>query len=143
MGWWGDGMRDAPLENCNPVLAAHAMRNLRREALVVHQQELELTNVVHQELLQSVGQKVASLLVRAVPNLSHDSYRFSNPLAGGEEKRTHLGHRQLALEPPAHPVIDTLRLPPCLPYRVVAVRLVAPAEECLVLGRSNDREVHT
>lgn len=39
---------------------------------------------------------------------------------------THLGHRQLALEPPAHPVINTLGLPPCLLDRVVAVRLVAP-----------------
>jgi hypothetical protein len=58
-----------PLKNGNAVLAADTMRNLRREALVVHQQELELANVVDNELLEPIGKKVASLLVRAVPNL--------------------------------------------------------------------------
>lgn len=62
-------MRNIPLKNRNSVLAAHTVRNLRRKALVVHQQQLELANVVHQELLQSIGQKMASLLVRAVSNL--------------------------------------------------------------------------
>ena len=39
---------------------------------------------------------------------------------------THLGHGELPLEPPAYPVVNTLRFPPCLLHALVAVRLVAP-----------------
>lgn len=116
----------APLEDGNSVLAAHTVRNLRRETLVVHQQQLQLTDIVYYELLEPVGKMMASLLVRAVPDLLNAS--TSRP--GFRIITTYLGHWQLALEPPAHPVINTLRFPPCLLNRDVAVRLMAP--ECHV-----------
>lgn len=122
------------------------MRNLRRKALVVHQQQLELANVVHQELLQSIGQKVASLLVGAVPDLFHSPLQQPELVELDVGRETYLGHWQLALEPPAHPVINTLWLPPCLLYRVVAVRLVAPVSVARVrtsVGRSDGGEVRT
>lgn len=35
-----------------------------------------------------------------------------------------LGHRELALEPAPHPIVNTLGFPPCLLNTLVAVRLV-------------------
>jgi hypothetical protein len=119
-----------PLKDGNPVLAAYTVRNLRRKALVVHQQELEITDIVYQQLLEPIGKKVTSLLVRAVPDLWHAYVRINaHPTHKLELLAvTYLGHRQLTLEPSAHPVINSLRLPPCLLDRVVAVRLVAPVD---------------
>jgi len=45
------------------------VRNLSSESLVVHQQEVQLINIVNEELFQSIGQNVAGLLVAAIPNL--------------------------------------------------------------------------
>jgi hypothetical protein len=45
------------------------MRNLGGEGLVVHQQEVQLVNIMNEELFQSVGQKMTCLLVAAIPNL--------------------------------------------------------------------------
>lgn len=45
------------------------MRNLGGVAFVVHQQEVDLTDVVHEELLQAIGKKVASLLVATITDL--------------------------------------------------------------------------
>ena len=39
---------------------------------------------------------------------------------------TYFGHRELTLESASHPVIDTLRFPPCLLDALVAVGLMTP-----------------
>ena len=66
---WNDPTNDAPLEDQSPVPAAHVVCNLRSIAFVVHQKELDLTDVVDEELLEAVGEQVAGLLVAAVTNL--------------------------------------------------------------------------
>lgn len=72
--------------------------------LGVHEERLEVTLVVDQELLVPAREDVAGLLVAAV---------------------TDLGHRELALEAATDAVVDTLGLAPCLLDTVVTVRLVA------------------
>lgn len=72
--------------------------------LGVHEERLEVTLVVNEELLVTAREDVARLLVRAVTNL---------------------GHRELTLEPATNAVVNTLGLAPCLLDTVVTVRLVA------------------
>lgn len=84
--------------------------------LGVHEERLEVTLVVDQELLVSAREDVAGLLVAAV---------------------TDLGHRELALEAATDAVVDTLGLAPCLLDAVVTVRLVA-----LLLGGSSEDALH-
>ena len=50
-----------PLKNGDTVAAADVVRDLRRESLVVHQQEIQLPDVADQELLEAVGEEVAGL----------------------------------------------------------------------------------
>ena len=57
---------DAPLEDGDAVAAADVVGNLGGEALVVHQQEVQLPYVADQELLQTIGEKVASLEKRVM-----------------------------------------------------------------------------
>ena len=57
-------LKDAPLENSDAVAAADVVRNLGRVALVVHQQEIQLPDVVDQELLETVGEKVTGLCIQ-------------------------------------------------------------------------------
>lgn len=45
------------------------MGDLSSEGLVVHQQEVELLDVVDKELFEAVGEEVAGLSVAAVPDL--------------------------------------------------------------------------
>lgn len=59
--------------------------------LVAHHQDLELLDIVDQELLETRGQQVLSLLVATITNV---------------------GHQHLALEPPADPVVNTSGLTP-------------------------------
>jgi len=73
------------------LFARHAVRDLSGECTVHHQQHLQLLDVVHEELLESVGADVLRVLVCPVANV---------------------GHFVLALVAPSHPVVDTLRLPP-------------------------------
>lgn len=40
---------------------------------VVHHQKLEFSDVVNNKLLEAVGEVVAGLLVRPVPNIGHES----------------------------------------------------------------------
>ena len=51
-----------PLKNDCPVAAAHVVRNLRREAFVVHEEKVNFPNVADQELLQAVGEEVTGLI---------------------------------------------------------------------------------
>jgi hypothetical protein len=52
-----------PFKDRGAVKAADAVRDLGRVGFVVHQQELELANVVNQELFVPIGQEMASLSV--------------------------------------------------------------------------------
>lgn len=56
---------------------------------------------------------------------------------------TYLWHGDLALEPPAHPVVDTLRFPPVLLHRLVAVGLVAPITKKMNRGPSRNPKQRT
>ena len=67
------------------------MCNLSRVGLVVHEQNLQLGSVVHNELLEARRENESGLLVRAV---------------------TDVGHRRVALEAPAHSAINAMGLAP-------------------------------
>jgi hypothetical protein len=54
---------DEPADDLNAVAGRHAVCDLRREALVVHKEEVNLLHVVHQELLEAVREEVAGLRV--------------------------------------------------------------------------------
>jgi len=59
---------------------------------------------MYQELLQSIGEEMASFLVAPI---------------------TDLWHRELTLKASAHPVIDTFRLTPVLFHAGITIGLVA------------------
>lgn len=44
------------LENQDAVSAAHAMSNFGGEAFVVHQKDIDFSDVVDEEFFQSIGQ---------------------------------------------------------------------------------------
>ena len=67
------------------------MGNLCRVGLVVHKQHLELSGVVHDELLEAGGQDELGLVVGTV---------------------TDVGHRCVALEAPAHSAVNAMGLAP-------------------------------
>lgn len=58
----------------------------KHNLLVTHHQDLKLLDVVHQELLEAIGQHVLCLLAATI---------------------TDVGHQHLTLEPPADPVVNT------------------------------------
>lgn len=55
--------RNVPLQDECPVAAADVVCNLRREAFVVHQEEVDFPHVADKELLQAVGKKMTGLYV--------------------------------------------------------------------------------
>ena len=67
------------------------MCDLGRVGLVMHEQNLQLGSVVHNELLEAGGKNELGLLVGSVTDVSH---------------------RCVALEAPAHSAIDTMGLAP-------------------------------
>lgn len=73
------------------LLAAYCMSDFRAEFAVLHHQDLQLLNIVYEDLAEAGGQHVTGLLVASV---------------------TDVGHQVLALETPAHSVVDTLGLTP-------------------------------
>ena len=50
-----------PLENGDAVTAADVVCNFSSEALVVHKEKIQFPDVANQELLETVGEEVASL----------------------------------------------------------------------------------
>jgi len=98
------------LHNRLALQGAHVVRHLAAEDAVVHHQHLELRHVVHQELLEAVGQNVAVLLVGAV---------------------THVGHGRAALELAAVAGVNTLGPAPRGRHSDLAVAL--PAKELVLL----------
>ena len=64
-----------PLENGDAVAAADVVRDLCRESLVVHQQEIQLPDVADQELLETVWQNVASLCTQLAGELEPRTFK--------------------------------------------------------------------
>ena len=105
------------------------MGNLGREALVVHKNNIYVSHIRDQKLLESVWQEVAGLktirlkrhrtkgtlkadlLIATITNLGtpHKSQILSN---ASLSIKPYLWHSNLALEPPAYSVVNTLWLPP-------------------------------
>jgi hypothetical protein len=73
------------------LLDGNVVGNLCRVSFVVHEQHLELSGVVNDELLEARGKNELGLLVGSV---------------------TDVGHRCVALEAPAHSAIDAMWLAP-------------------------------
>jgi hypothetical protein len=63
---------DEPADDLNAVAGRHAVCDLRREALVVHQEEVNLLHVVHQELLEAVREEVAGLQLGCENEIGRD-----------------------------------------------------------------------
>ena len=92
------------VKDLDTLLAAHIVRNLGGERVVVHEKEIHIRRVRDHKAAVAVGHNVAGLLVRTVANL---------------------GHRSLALEATAHGIVDTAGLTPRRLDAVEAVRLEA------------------
>lgn len=58
------GIVDPPFQNNSPVAAAHVVSDLGSVFAIVHQQQVDLPDVVDQELLQTIGKKVPCLWFR-------------------------------------------------------------------------------
>jgi hypothetical protein len=78
-------------EESDTLLGGDVMGDFSGIRTVVHQQEVELTDVGNDELTETVGQEVTGLLGGTITNL---------------------GHRGLTLETSTHVTIDTLGLSP-------------------------------
>merc|ERR1711976_101532 len=79
------------LHNLLALLAGNVVGNLGRENAVLHHQHLQFPNIVDEELLKAIWAYVLGLLGRA---------------------KTNVWHEVLALEAPAHSVVNTLGLAP-------------------------------
>jgi len=55
------GFADPPFQDESPVAAAHVVSDLGGVLAIVHQQQVNLTDVIDQELLQTIGKKVSCL----------------------------------------------------------------------------------
>jgi hypothetical protein len=63
------GSRIVPLQDDHSVSTAHVVCDLRGVAFIVHKEQLEFPDIIHQKLLEAIGKKVARLLVTAIPDL--------------------------------------------------------------------------
>jgi len=55
------GIVDTPFQDDGPIAAAHIVGDLRSVLAIVHQQQVNLPNVIDKELLQPAGEKVSCL----------------------------------------------------------------------------------
>lgn len=92
------------LEDVDTLLGRDVVGNLGSVDTVVHEEELDVTDVRDHETAVAVGHQVAGLLVGTV---------------------TDLGHANGAAETTANSTVDTLGLTPRLADTVVSVRVVA------------------
>lgn len=86
-----DGQLLGTLNDLLALLRGHTVRNFAGIGAVLHQQHFQLLNVVHEELLEAVGQHMTGTRIRTV---------------------TDVGHQILTLEATTHSVINTFRLAP-------------------------------
>lgn len=111
------------------------MGNLSSEALVVHEEKVNLSDIVYEELLETIRKEMACLgssledvsylsaRPKFVPSYCCRSQSKFQSDAAREETglAAYLGHSCLTLEATPHPVINTLGFPPCLFHAVVPV----------------------
>ena len=81
------------LHNLLALAGGDVVGNLGTVLSVVQEEHVELSNVVHAELVEAVGEEVTGLLVAAIADV---------------------GHLDLPTEPPAHTSVNTLGLAPRL-----------------------------
>ena len=55
------GAANTPFQDNSPVAAAHVVSDLSSVLPIVHQQQVDLPDVVDQELLQTIGEEVSCL----------------------------------------------------------------------------------
>ncbi len=79
------------VDDLDSLSGRDVVRNFRRKHAVVHQNHVQVGQVLDAELLEAVGQHVSRLCIRAVADF---------------------GHGDLALESAAHSVVDALGLSP-------------------------------
>ena len=72
-------------------LGADVVGDFSAEGSIVHEEDVEILNVVHDEFLEAVGEMESGLLVGAVADL---------------------GHGPVASESASHPVVDAVSSPP-------------------------------
>lgn len=82
-----------PLDDITALLGGNSVGDLGGVNAVLHHQDLQLLDVVHQELLEAGRQHMTGAGVGSV---------------------TDVGHQVLALEAPSHSVVNSLRLAPVL-----------------------------
>ena len=58
------GFAGPPFQDDSPVAAAHVVSDLGSVFAIVHQQQVNLPDVIDQELLQTTGKKVSCLRFR-------------------------------------------------------------------------------
>lgn len=80
-----------PIHDLLPFFNRHTRRDLRTVFPVLHHEHLQLGQIAHSELVESVLQHEPCFLVRPVPDV---------------------GHKVRALEFTTHSAVDTLGLPP-------------------------------
>ena len=68
-----DGQLVGTLQNLGSLLGGDVVSNLSTVGGVVHHQELQISNVAHDELVESVGKHMLGGSVRSVTDVGHDS----------------------------------------------------------------------
>ena len=71
------------LHDSLPLLGGNVVGNLCAVSPVVHHQQLKISRVVNNELLESIGEIVTGLLVRSVTDIGHQSDTFELPPYSG------------------------------------------------------------
>ena len=66
-----NGQLVSTLEDLHSLLGGHSVSDLSTVGVVVHHEELQVLDVAHGELVESVGEHVLGAGVRAVTNVGH------------------------------------------------------------------------
>ena len=66
-----DGQLVSTLEDLHSLLGRHSVGDLGTVGVVVHHEKLQVLDVAHGELVESVGEHVLGAGVRAVTNVGH------------------------------------------------------------------------
>lgn len=109
-------------EVCN-LISKCRYNKLCGVGLVVHEEEVDISDVVNKESLVSRGHHVSRLLVGSETNLSHLSAAFRMPRLWCF--KSYRWHNHLSLEASSDSVVDTLWLPPARVDTHVGVALMS------------------
>ena len=67
-----DGQLIGALQNLGSLLGGNVVSNLSTVSVVVHHQKLQISNVAHDELVESVREHVLGGSIRTVTDVGHD-----------------------------------------------------------------------